>query len=103
MLCLAKLSETDDSTDAIKQRSVITMEKWLLARQQERGTRWAASGATRDVHLTSRSASLFWEGRACICLQLAQHTSSSSLGQLDHLLPMGEGDKPLLLAGRAIT
>lgn len=74
-----------------------------MAGQQERETRWALSRATGDVHLTSQSAFLFWEGRACICLQLAQHTSSSSLGQLDHLLPMGEGVKPLLLAGTAIT
>lgn len=39
----------------------------------------------------------------CICLQLSQHMSSSSLGQLHHLLPMGEGAKILLLAGRVIT
>lgn len=103
MLCLAKKSQTDDGTDAIKQLSVITTEKWLLAGQQDRETRWAASGATSDVQLTSRCASLFEEGRACICLQLAQHTSSSSLVQRDHLLPMEEGAKPLLLAERAIT
>lgn len=59
MLCLAKKSETDDGTGAIKQLSVITTEKWLLAGQQDRETRWAASGATSDVQLTSRCASLF--------------------------------------------
>ena len=53
--------------------------------------------------MTSWSASSFWERRAHTSLQLAQHMSSSPLGQLDHLLPMGKGAEPQLLAGRATT
>lgn len=100
VLCLANKSEVEDGIKAIKHLSVMTMEKWLLGGQQKRGTHWAASGATRDVPLTSQSASLSWEGRAS---SWPSTHSSSSLGQLDHLLPVREGAKPLLLAGRTIT
>lgn len=103
VLCPAKKPEADDGTDAMEQLSVVTVEKRLLGGRRERETRRAASAAMRDVRLASRSASLFWEGRACICPQLAWHRSSSSLGLPDHLPPTGEGAKPPLLAGSAIT